>query len=360
MHKTLTIGVVLVGLGLLWSSSSVSGVQTAAAASPASTGDAYGMPYPMGPYGGTMPYPMNPYGGMMPYTGNPTSASGAYPMPMQVGATPGFGITVTAPAAAIGAASAGSPQGSSAVRIANFAFNPPATTVAIGQTVTWTNADMVAHTTTSDTGAWNSGPLQPGATFSQTFTTPGTFAYHCMIHPNMVGSISVVPSTATNGAALGTAAGTPLQTGGLSVTYAAGWDLVAGPTGTVLTGINGPLYTFRSGDTSYETVPAGSQLTAGSGYWAYFTMPETESLSLGGTQPGAQQLPAGRFVLIGNPGTTPMTVAGADSVLTYDASRGYQSVTMLQPGQGAWAISANGGTLTMAPTGSATVPTSGS
>jgi YVTN family beta-propeller protein len=78
-----------------------------------------------------------------------------------------------------------------AVSIAQFAFQPATLTVASGQSVTWTNADPVQHTTTSDSPGWDSGPLSPGATFTMTFTTPGTYAYHCSIHPFIHGTVIV-------------------------------------------------------------------------------------------------------------------------------------------------------------------------
>jgi plastocyanin len=77
------------------------------------------------------------------------------------------------------------------VVIENFAFMPASMTVPVGTTVTWSNRDSVAHTTTSDTGAWDSGTLNPHASFQHTFNTPGTFTYHCMIHPYMHGTIVV-------------------------------------------------------------------------------------------------------------------------------------------------------------------------
>ncbi|MGH9410633.1 MAG: plastocyanin/azurin family copper-binding protein [Vicinamibacterales bacterium] len=61
----------------------------------------------------------------------------------------------------------------------------------MGSTVTWTNTDSIPHTTTADGGQWNSGVIQPGAQFNFTFSSAGTFAYHCSIHPNMVGTITV-------------------------------------------------------------------------------------------------------------------------------------------------------------------------
>lgn len=79
-----------------------------------------------------------------------------------------------------------------AVSIADFTFSPSAVTVAVGQTVTWTNDDGgLAHTSTSPDGVWNSGTLQPGDTFSFAFEEAGTFDYACNIHPSMSGTITV-------------------------------------------------------------------------------------------------------------------------------------------------------------------------
>jgi plastocyanin len=71
------------------------------------------------------------------------------------------------------------------------AFSPNPLTIASGTTVTWTNSDNTQHTATSDTGAFNSNVINPGAGFSFTFQNKGTFTYHCSIHPNMVGSVVV-------------------------------------------------------------------------------------------------------------------------------------------------------------------------
>jgi predicted lipoprotein with Yx(FWY)xxD motif/plastocyanin len=76
------------------------------------------------------------------------------------------------------------------VNIQSFAFTPPSLPVPVGTKVTWTNNDSVAHTVTSDSGAFN-GSLAPGATFSFTFTQAGTFSYHCAIHPSMTAKIVV-------------------------------------------------------------------------------------------------------------------------------------------------------------------------
>ena len=64
------------------------------------------------------------------------------------------------------------------VVIANFAFNPASLNITAGDIVVWTNSDPPAHTVTSDTGVWDSGIIQPGGSFTRTFTVAGTFSYH--------------------------------------------------------------------------------------------------------------------------------------------------------------------------------------
>jgi len=80
---------------------------------------------------------------------------------------------------------------SGAESLGNRAYNPDDVAVAVGTTVTWTNSDSIAHTSTSDANGWNSGIVAPGGRFSFTFQAPGTFSYHCTIHPGMVGTVVV-------------------------------------------------------------------------------------------------------------------------------------------------------------------------
>jgi plastocyanin len=73
-------------------------------------------------------------------------------------------------------------------------FTPEEITVVIGvnNTVTWTNDDLIMHTVTSDSGLFDSGNLKTGASWSFTFNQPGTYSYHCSIHPWMLGVVNVV------------------------------------------------------------------------------------------------------------------------------------------------------------------------
>ena len=71
------------------------------------------------------------------------------------------------------------------VTIQNFAFSPESLTVKVGDTVEWVNEDSAPHT------VFDSGTLATGQSFSHTFDAPGTYVYHCSIHPSMTGMIIV-------------------------------------------------------------------------------------------------------------------------------------------------------------------------
>lgn len=82
------------------------------------------------------------------------------------------------------------------VDIAGFAFSPATLTIAVGDTVTWTNSHNEVHTATASGGAFDSGSLNPGQSFSFTFTTAGSFPYACNFHPEMTGTITVQAAAA--------------------------------------------------------------------------------------------------------------------------------------------------------------------
>ncbi|HEU4783313.1 MAG TPA: plastocyanin/azurin family copper-binding protein [Ktedonobacterales bacterium] len=74
-----------------------------------------------------------------------------------------------------------------------YGFAPATLTVAKGTRVEWSNASDAPHTVTSDSGTTlASNIISPsGGTFDFTFTQPGTYTYHCTVHPYMKGSIVV-------------------------------------------------------------------------------------------------------------------------------------------------------------------------
>jgi plastocyanin len=124
-----------------------------------------------------------------------------------------------------------SPAGAATVNVAigDFSFAPATITVRVGTTVRWTNNGPSTHTVMNDAGSWASSPLVPpamtgmgmgygmdgmdgmggmssgtmgmgsgGGAFQFTFTHPGTFPYHCALHPpakypGFVGLVTVTP-----------------------------------------------------------------------------------------------------------------------------------------------------------------------
>jgi plastocyanin len=97
-------------------------------------------------------------------------------------------FAATAPASARPVGSQNRPR----VRIVDFKFKPGTLGISVGQTVKWINKSATTnHTTTSDSGLWDSGPLAPGDHFTFKFTKAGSFTYHCSIHPFMTGTIVV-------------------------------------------------------------------------------------------------------------------------------------------------------------------------
>ena len=74
----------------------------------------------------------------------------------------------------------------------DLSFDPPQIHVPTGSIVSWTNADSIQHTVTSDEqGLFDAGPISPGDTFENVFDSAGEFGYHCAIHPFMTGVVKV-------------------------------------------------------------------------------------------------------------------------------------------------------------------------
>jgi len=70
-------------------------------------------------------------------------------------------------------------------------FEPKRIEITAGTTIRWTNNDQLVHTISADDGSWDSGPIEPGKTWTHTFTQPGEYAFHCTPHPFMKALIVV-------------------------------------------------------------------------------------------------------------------------------------------------------------------------
>jgi glucose/arabinose dehydrogenase len=153
-------------------------------------------------------------------------------------------LTVVAPLATL--------AGTSNVSIEPSAFNPPNVTINVNDQVVWTWVSP-SHTTTSDTGLWDSGFHTTGFVFTNTFTSAGSFPYLCTVH-SFTGTVNVqagnsAPTVAitspANGASFTAPATVPITASANdsdgSVTNVAFFD-----GGTLLGATNNPPYTFTA------------------------------------------------------------------------------------------------------------------
>lgn len=82
---------------------------------------------------------------------------------------------------------------SDTVTIQGMQFTPATVTVVLGTKVIWKNLDINVHTVTSDDAiSFSSGNISTNGMYSFTFTSNGSFPYHCSLHPGMTGIIQVV------------------------------------------------------------------------------------------------------------------------------------------------------------------------
>ena len=90
-------------------------------------------------------------------------------------------------------AASGVAASSMSVSITNTGFRPSSVTVAAGDNVTWTNNDAQRHQIVANTGSFSSPVLAAKQSWSHTFRSGGTFAYHDGLHPALKASVTVVP-----------------------------------------------------------------------------------------------------------------------------------------------------------------------
>jgi len=106
---------------------------------------------------------------------------------------------IAAAPAAFAEVSVSAPAGSSVpgCEETNECFIPADITIDVGETVIWSNDDTAAHTVTSGSpedgpsGFFDSSLFMAGTTFEHTFDEAGDYPYFCMVHPWMVGTVTV-------------------------------------------------------------------------------------------------------------------------------------------------------------------------
>ena len=96
--------------------------------------------------------------------------------------------TVLAALAAVPALPMAARAASHEIRIEDRAFVPPSVDAAPGDTITFVNADAVAHTATADDASFDTGRIRPGE--SATVTVAGATGFVCRFHPKMKGAVN--------------------------------------------------------------------------------------------------------------------------------------------------------------------------
>jgi plastocyanin len=95
------------------------------------------------------------------------------------------------------------PEAEIAMGVNDFGYERPSIQTTLGGTVTWRFVGPSIHRLVDGTGLnlYDSGPQEPGASFTWTFSSAGSFEYRCSLHPEMLGIVRVSPiASATIGA----------------------------------------------------------------------------------------------------------------------------------------------------------------
>ena len=88
-------------------------------------------------------------------------------------------------------------SGAPGCETSNACYLPQDITISTGDTVQWDNVDTAAHTVSGGSpangpsGVFDSSLLMAGGDYSFTFDDAGNYDYFCMVHPWMVGSVTV-------------------------------------------------------------------------------------------------------------------------------------------------------------------------
>ena len=77
------------------------------------------------------------------------------------------------------------------VIVDELVFSPEEIKAKVGDTITWINKDIVAHTATVRGGF--DVMIEANKSASLVLTKPGVVEYYCRFHPNMKGRIAVTP-----------------------------------------------------------------------------------------------------------------------------------------------------------------------
>jgi plastocyanin len=118
-----------------------------------------------------------------------TAASAA--VPTAEASTPVSAAPSSGGSPAAGACTETKAAGAVAVSIKDFEFAPPAISAKVGQVVAFSNKGFEPHNATLDAGGCATSTLQSGNSDGLVFTAAGTYPFHCTVHTQMHGTITV-------------------------------------------------------------------------------------------------------------------------------------------------------------------------
>lgn len=180
----------------------------------------------------------------------PAPGASTEPALASASATP---LPVTASAEPPATASTGPQASSSRIDISDRTFVPANITVSAGDSVQWTNLDDESHTVSATDGAFESGLMAGGVTFSQVFDTPGTYDYVCAIHPEMRGTVTVAAPPDSAAGSDVPAAGGDVPVSIVDMVYAPATVEVTAGTTVHWTNLDAVVHTVSARDGSFNS-----------------------------------------------------------------------------------------------------------
>jgi len=153
------------------------------------------------------------------YGSYPSTQSGYYPstqyLPqggMSSYSTPGYPMAGMDYGQSANGYQSGYTAANSTVNLSDSAFEPRSLTIQPGTIVQFVNRGNNVHTVSDADRQWDSGDIQPGASFSARFQFPGTYRILCRYHPSMTGTITVSDNASRSNTGIGGAALAPNPT----------------------------------------------------------------------------------------------------------------------------------------------------
>jgi plastocyanin len=163
----------------------------------------------------------------------------------------------------VAAASGAATKATKTVQVTGEGFTPAATTVSVGDSVTWHNADNANHQVVANNGTFASPVLKPGDTYTQTFNSAGRTVYHDSLATKHSGSVTVAAP----------AANVTLTAASQTIVYGGSTKV----SGAVTNQVSNEPVTLTSNPNGKGTQSIASQTTGANGTFAFGVSPTIQT-----------------------------------------------------------------------------------